>query len=118
MRRLVEDVTGKKIEHLIKRSLSGRDFPSPECRRREREDRRLRRAAPEKGRRCINRCIMHTSSRCLSVLSRKILCISLMSLLRESLLRGNGIRLIHSLNVLELIFIKKISAHRKGCISI
>jgi len=31
MRRLVEDVTGKKIEHLIKKSLSGRDFPSSEC---------------------------------------------------------------------------------------
>lgn len=42
-----------------------------------------------------------------SVLSRKILCISLMSLCERFLLRGNGIRLIHSLNVLELIRIKK-----------
>lgn len=42
-----------------------------------------------------------------SVLSRKILCISLMSLCERSLLRRNGIRLIHSLNVLELIRIKK-----------
>lgn len=42
-----------------------------------------------------------------SVLSRKILCISLVSLYEGSLLRRNGIRLIHSLNVLELIRIKK-----------
>lgn len=42
-----------------------------------------------------------------SVLSRKILCISLMSLCEGSLLRRNGIRLIHSLNLLELIRIKK-----------
>lgn len=41
-----------------------------------------------------------------------------MSLLRESLLRGNGIRLIHSLNVLELIYIKKIPCVGKRRISI
>lgn len=31
MRRLVEDVTGKKIEHLIKKALSARTFPPSEC---------------------------------------------------------------------------------------